>query len=184
LKGLTTILCLTGLLCACVGHQPDHFYILSAQPQGASAARTAPLTQVALKVVLPSLVDRPEMILNTSADGIVVLEHERWAAPLADLLTQALARDLEQRRTDLLIANHGNDARIKILIDIVQVTIRRGQRAGIEAHWRIIGAHPGAETVGGDVFSAPLGEQDYAAVPRALSDCVALLADRLAEQLQ
>jgi uncharacterized lipoprotein YmbA len=183
-KGLSTALGLAGLLCACVAHQPDHFYILSAQPQGANAARTAPLTQATLKVSVPSLVDRPEMIFNTSADGIVVVEHERWAAPLPDLMTETLARDVEQRRTDMLIANHGNDARIKILIDVVQVTIRKGQRAGIEAHWRIIGAHAGTEAVGGEMFSVPLGGQDYAAVAQALSDCLALLADRLVEQLK
>lgn len=190
MKGLSTALCLIGLLCACVAHQPDHFYILSPQPQGASVARMAPLTQVTLKVAVPSLVDRPEMILNSSADGIIVLEHERWAAPLAELMTQTLARNIEQRRSDMLIANHGSDARIKVLVDVVQVTVGRGQRASIEAHWRIIGAHTGTdqhaggETVGGEVFSVPLGEQDYAAVAQALSACLGLLADRLVEQLR
>lgn len=183
MKILSTSLCLIGLLCACVAHQADHFYILNPQPQTASAARSAPLTQVTLKVALPSLVDRPEMVINTSAEGIAVLEHERWAAPLADLMTQTLARNIEQRRTDMLVANHGNDARIKIIVDVVQVTIRRGQRASIEAHWRIIGARGGTDAVGGEVFAAPLGEQDYAAVAQALSQCVGLLADRLVEQL-
>ena len=185
MKGLSTALCTISLLCACVARQPDHFYILSPQPQGPIAARAAPLTQVALKVAVPSLVDRPEMILNSAADGIVVLEHERWAAPLADLMTEALARNIEQRRTDMLVANRASDARIKILIDVVQVTLRRGQRAGIEAHWRIIGARAGTEAlVGGEVFSVPLEGQDYAAAAQALSGCLGLLADRLVEQLR
>ena len=184
MKALLTAASLAGLLCACVAHQADHFYILSPQPQGGSPPRSMPITAVTLKVAVPSLVDRPEMILNTSADGIVVLEHERWAAPLPDLMTETLARDVEQRRTDMLVGNHGNDAQIKIVVDVVRLTIRRGQRAGIEAHWRIIGAHAGAEAVGGEVFSVPLGEQDYAAVAQALSDCLGLLADRLVEKLR
>jgi uncharacterized protein len=176
-------LCLIGLLCACVAHQTDHFYILNPQPQTARVARTAPLTQVELRMGLPSLVDRPEMVVNTSAEGIAVLEHERWAAPLPDLMSQTLARNIEQRRSDILVANHGSDAHIKIMVDVVQMTIRRGQRASIEAHWRIIGARSGA-AVGGEVFAVPLGEQqDYAAVAQALSQCVGLLADRLVEQL-
>jgi uncharacterized protein len=183
-KALAKTLVVVTLLCACVAHQADHFYILNPQPQGASAARTAPLTLATLRVALPSLVDRPEMILNTSADGIVVLEHERWAAPLADLMTEALARNIEQRRTDMLVSNHGSDARIKIMVDVVRMTVRRGQRAGIEAHWRIIGARAGPDMVGGDVFAVPLGEQDYAAVAQALSECLGLLADRLVEQLK
>lgn len=183
MKVLSTSLCLIGLLCACVAHQADHFYILYPQPQTASAARRAPLTQVTLRMALPSLVDRPEMVVNTSAEGIAVLEHERWAAPLADLMTETLARNIEQRRNDMLVANHGSDARIKIIIDIVQMTLRRGQRASIEAHWRIIGARAGTEVVGGEVFSAPLGEQDYPAVAQALSQCLGLLADRLVQEL-
>jgi uncharacterized lipoprotein YmbA len=182
-KALSRSLCLAGLLSACVTHQADHFYILYPQPQTAGAARSAPLTQVTLRMALPSLVDRPELVVNTSAQGIAVLEHERWAAPLADLMTQTLARNIEQRRSDMLVSNHGNDARIKIVIDVVQMTIQRGRGASIEAHWRIIGARGGAEAVGGEVFNAPLPEQDYAAVAQALSQCVGLLADRLVEQL-
>ena len=36
---------------------------------------------------------------------------------------------------------------------------------------------------GGDVFSAPVGQDGYAAVAQALSDCLALLADRLVVQI-
>jgi uncharacterized lipoprotein YmbA len=183
-RTLSTAVCLIGLLCACVAHRPDHFYILSPQPRGASAARTEPLTQVALKLALPSLVDRSEMIVNTSTDGIVVLEHERWAAPLADLMTQALARNIEQRRSDLLVASPGNSAGIKITVDIVQMTVRKGQRVSIEAHWRIVGAHGGTEVVGAEVFGAPVAEQDYAAVAHAVSECLGLLADRLVEEMK
>jgi uncharacterized lipoprotein YmbA len=183
-RTLSTAVCLISLLSACVAHRADHFYILSPQPQGASAARTEPLTQVTLKVALPSLVDRSEMIVNTSTDGIVVLEHERWAAPLADLMTQALARNIEQRRSDLLVAAHANNAGIKIAVDVVQMTIRIGQRASIEAHWRIIGAHGGTEVVGAGVFSAPAAAQDYAAVAQAVSECLGLLADRLVEKMK
>jgi uncharacterized lipoprotein YmbA len=168
-KAPSMSLCLIVLLCACVTHQADHFYILNAQPQSASAARSAPLTQVTIRMALPSLVDRPEMVVNTSAEGIAVLEHERWAAPLADLMTQTLARNIEQRRSDLLVAGHGGDARIKIIIDVVQMTIRR--------------ARAGTEAVGGEVFTAPLGEQDFAAVAQALSQCLGLLADRLVKEL-
>ena len=183
MKAPSLFLCLIVLLCACVTHQADHFYILNAQPQTAGAARSAPLTQVTIRMALPSLVDRPEMVVNTSAEGIAVFEHERWAAPLADLMTQTLARNIEQRRSDLLVANRGSDARIKIVIDVVQMTVRRGQQASMEAHWRIIGARAGTEAVGGDVFTAPLGEQDFAAVAQALSQCLGLMADRLVKEL-
>jgi uncharacterized protein len=185
-KSLLAAVGILSLLCACVTSRPDHFYILSTQPQSVPEARTAPAKQVSLRVTLPSLVDRSEMILNTSANGIIVLEHERWAAPLGDLATQTLARDLELRRSDILVAGAGRsgDAAVKVTVDLVQMTVRRGERASIEAHWRITDPHAVADVVGSEIFSAAVARDDYAAVPQALSECVGLLADRLAGQMR
>lgn len=186
MKSLLTAVCCLALLCACASRRPDHFYILSAQPPGGSEARTVPATQVTLRVTLPSLVDRSEMILNTTANGITVLEHERWAAPLADLVTQTLARDLERRRSDVLVVpgvGRTGTAAVTVTVDLMQVTVRKGERASIEAHWRILDTRTGADSVGSDVFSAPVGREDYAAVPQALSECLGLLADRLMGQI-
>ena len=174
------------LLSACAGH-PDRFYILSTQPAGAGQARTLPAVPAVLKVTLPSVVDRPEMVLSTSADDVMVQEHERWAAPLADLVTQTLARDLERRRSDLLVAdssvNRPGGSAVKINVDVVQLTVHRGREAGIEAHWRILDPRTGKEVTGGDVFSSPLGQDDYAAAAQGLSRCLALLADRLVAEM-
>ena len=176
------------LLCACVTSRPDHFYILSPQPQGASIPRTTPATQVWLRVALPSLTDRSEMIINTSANGVMVLEHERWAAPLTDLMTQTLARDIERRRSDILVADPSvrqpREIAVRMTIDVVQMTVRKGERASIEAHWRIVDLRSGGDVAGSEVFSAPAAHDDYAAVPQALSDCLALLADRLVGQMR
>jgi uncharacterized protein len=175
------------LLSACATSHPDHFYILSTQPAGAGTARTSPAAPAALKVTLPSVVDRPEMVLNTSADDVIIQEHERWAAPLADLVWQTLARDLERRRSDLLVAdssvNRASGSVIKINVDVVQLTVHRGRQASIEAHWRILDPRTGKDVTGGDVFSSPLGQDDYAAVAQALSQCLGLLADRLVGQM-
>ena len=188
MKSLLTAACTLSLLGACASSRPDHFYVLSAQPPSANAARTSPATQVALRVTLPSLVDRPEMILDTSPDGVVVLEHERWGAPLADLMTQTLAQDIERRRGDMLVAaqsvTHPGGAVVKVSVDVVQMTVRRAERASIETHWRILDARAGKEVVGGEVFSKPLAQDNYAAVAQALSECLGLLADRLLEQMQ
>ncbi len=187
MKSLLAALAALGLLSACAASHPDSFYILSAQPSGAADARSAPLTQVVLKVTLPSVVDRPEMVLNDSADGVVIQEHERWAAPPSDLATQTLARDLERRRADLLVADSGaarsSGSIVKINVDVVQMTVHRGQQASIEAHWRIIDPRTGKDAVGSELFSAPLGTDDYAAIAQGLSRCLGLLADRLAAQL-
>jgi uncharacterized lipoprotein YmbA len=187
MKSLLT-LCAIGLLCACATSRPDHFYILSAQPQAAAQPPSTPATPVVLKVTLPSLVDRPEMVLNTSADGVRVLEHERWGAPLADLVVQTLGQDMERRRSDLLVGGPGaaraSGAPIKITVDVVQMTARQGDRVSIETHWRIVDPRKPADLAGNEVFSAPLGQDSYAAIAQALSDCLGNFADRLVAQIQ
>jgi uncharacterized protein len=180
--------CAIGLLCACATSRPDHFYILSAQPQAAAQPTTAPTTPVVLKVTLPSLVDRPEMILNTSADGVAVLEHERWGAPLPDLVVQTLGQDIERRRGDLFVGGQGavrpNGAAVKITVDVVQMTARQGDRVSIETHWRIVDSRKSTDLAGNELFSTPLGQDSYAAIAQALSDCLSHLADRLVTQIQ
>ncbi len=186
MKLLPTAAVFLGLLGACASSPPDHFYVLTAQPPTGGATQTTPAVQATLKVSLPSLVDRAEMVLNTSADAVTVLEHERWAAPLIDLMTQTLAQDIERRRGDLLVGHNvsrSSAPAIKITVDMVQVWMRRGARASIETHWRILDTRNGKEVAGGDIFTAPLGQEGYATVAQALSQCIAKLADRLAEQM-
>jgi uncharacterized lipoprotein YmbA len=186
-KTWSTVLFSLGLLAACVTHQPDHFYILSPQPPAPGEARATSMSQATLRVTLPSLVDRPEMIVNTSADGVIVLEHERWAAPLADLVTQTLAQDIERRRRDVLFTgqsvSHSGAAAVKVSVDVTQIIVRRGERASVDAHWRILDVRTGKDVVGGEVFSQPLVADGYSAVAEALSGCLGLLADRLAAQM-
>jgi len=183
--------CCVCLLSACATSRPDHFYILSAQPgdssEGRNVPRKVPATAVFLNVSIPSLVDRPEMVFNTSADGVVVMEHERWAAPFADLVSAALARDIERRRADVLVAESGHGgghaAEFNMKVDVVQVSVHPGGRASIEAQWHILNVRTGKDVTGDDMFSAPLTGDGAAAATVALSECLGLLADRLAAQL-
>jgi uncharacterized protein len=188
LRASLTAVCSLMLLDACVSSRPDHFYILSALPQAAAEVHPAAELQAVLKVTLPPWADRSEMLLNTSAGEVIVLEHERWAAPLADLVRQTLALDIERRRADMTVAdrevNRSNAPAIGITVDVVQMTVHRGERALIEAHWRIHDPRTGSDTVGGGEFAAALAGEGYASVAQALSECLGALADRLVQQLR
>jgi hypothetical protein len=187
MKAPWTPACVLILLGACASTQPDHFYVLTVHPQGTSDARPAAAAQATLKVTLPASADRAEMLLDASGGQVIVLEHERWAAPLADLATQTLARDIERRRNDMLVYTHdmgpSKDTDLRIAVDVVQISLRRGGQARIEAQWQINDAHSAKVVVGGGDFSVPLAEGDYAAVAQSLSECLGLLADRLVAQM-
>ena len=174
------------ILAGCAGQQ-DHFYALTTLPENAPAATAAFTTHVMLTISLPPLVDRRQMVIATSADQLLVLEHERWAAPLSDLVMQTLGRDLEQRRADVLVADRGFDQPslipVKIRVDIVRMSVRAGAQATLEAHWRVVDARRNTDEVGGETFTSPVAGGDYAAVARAFSNDLSSLADRLVAKI-
>jgi uncharacterized protein len=173
-------------LASCVTRQPDHFYVIDPLPAAATAPRSQFDRQATLRVTIPSLVDRGEMVIATQ-NGVSVMEHERWAAPLADMIGSALSRDIERRRSDVVVLPRSADKAgiplIKIAVEIDQVTARLAEHLSIDAHWRVTDARTGKETLGRDTFVSPQQPQNYADVAAALSACIALLADRLAGEI-
>jgi uncharacterized protein len=181
---------LAGLL-GCAG-QRDRFYTLSTLPETPAASSPAASaasygTHVILTVSMPPVVDRRQLVIHTSSDQVVILEHERWAAPLSELVSQTLARDIERRRPDVLVADRTFDrvgvAPLRVRVDIVQMAARRGAQAILEAHWRVVNPAARSDDLGGELFVAPLSGDDYAAVAQAFSTDLAALADRLVEKL-
>jgi uncharacterized lipoprotein YmbA len=183
MKSLSLGLCALLLLAACMTGRPDRFYVLNPQPAAIGEPRSQFDRQVILSVTIPSLLDRGEMVITTSS-GVAVMDHERWGAPLADLISASLSQDIERRRGDVVvlpkIANKAGIPIVRVAVEIDSVTARLGDHLNIETHWRVTDAGTGKETVGRDAFASQRQTQSYAEVAAALSECVAQLADRLA----
>jgi uncharacterized protein len=174
------------VLAGCVTRHSDHFYVLNPLPAGVAPSRSQFERQVTLRVTIPSMVDRGEMVLATMS-GVSVMDHERWAAPLADMVSGTLSQDIERRRSDVVVLPRSADKAgiplIRIAVDIDQVTARLADHLSIEAHWRITDARTAKETLGRDTFVSPQQAQSYTEIAAAFSACVALLADRLAGEI-
>lgn len=173
-------------IAGCVTRQPDHFYVIDPLPAAVAASRSQFDRQVTLRVTIPSLVDRGEMVIAT-ASGVSVMDHERWAAPLADMISSALSQDIERRRSDVVVLPRSADKAgiplIRVAVEFDQVSARMSQPFSIDTHWRITDVKTGKETLGRDTFVSPLRAQTYTEVAAALSACIALLADRLAAEI-
>ncbi len=174
------------VLSGCAASHADHFYVIDAPPGSARESGAAFTRQVMLQVSVPSLIDRAAMVITTP-DGVAVLEHERWGAPLSDLITSALARNIEGKRSDVVVLPHqlgkAGVPLTTIAVDVDEVRARLGDQVSIEAHWRIADAAGGKVTLGRDVFASPAHSQSYAAVADGLSAAVGLLADRLMKEI-
>jgi uncharacterized protein len=175
---------LGGTMLAACASQTDRFYTLTAMPDSPPVPRAASTTQVVLSISVPTVVDRRAMVLDTPGNQLTILEHERWAAPISDLIAQTLAGDIERRRPDVMVAVRGfGSSPVKIRIDIAELSARAAGNATLEAHWHIADAESKTDLVGSETFTAPVASGDCAAVARAFSVAVSSLADRLAEKL-
>ena len=175
-----------GIVLTACASKPDHFYTLDVLPAGARPALASKVLHVRLDVTVPSLVDRSEMVVTTANNGVQILDHERWAAPLSDQVAQTLSRDLERRRPDVLVGDRrfdqGNAAAV-VKVDIVRMSAARAGHVKLEAHWHITDIDAGIDTVGGDSLNAPLSGADYAAMAQAYSQALSQLADKLVAAL-
>jgi uncharacterized lipoprotein YmbA len=176
------------LLVAACASNPDHFYTLNTLPDTERGPLTSPSVHVVLDVTVPSLVDRAEMVITTSRNAILVLDHERWAVGLADQVSQTLARDIEKRRSDILIGDRGFDQAasppVTMKVDVVRMSAQQGGRASIEAQWRVVDASAGVDEIGNGSFDVPLSGEGYASVAQAYSQALSSLADRLAANVR
>ena len=174
------------VLTGCLSRQHDRFYVLNPLPAALGPSRSQFDRQVTLRVTIPSMVDRGEIVIATPS-GISVMDHERWAAPLADMVNATLGQDIERRRTDVVVLTTSADKAgipvTRIIVEIDQVNARLADHLSIETHWRVVDARSGKETLGRDTFVSPQQPQSYTEFAAAFSACIALLADRLVAEI-
>ena len=182
-----TILLSATLLYGCASISSDRFYALQPIPATPANAHGVFTTQVSLQISVPSMVDRNEMVVK-QADRVKVLEHERWAAPLTDQILIVLGQDLENRRADLLISTRRisqvGAPRFNVAVEIFDLALASTGGARIEVRWRVSGMEIPVNLVGRDTFTASgAGGAGYGAGAEALSQCIALLAERIVADL-
>jgi uncharacterized lipoprotein YmbA len=94
---------------------------------------------------------------------------------------------LAPRRADRVVGDRrfdqGGSPPVTLTVDIVRMSVQRNARASIEAHWRIVNASAGVDAIGGDVVTAPVNGESYAAIAQGYSQALSALADRLVVDL-
>jgi uncharacterized protein len=144
-------------LAACAS-APLHYYTLiapagSMAPTGESAgalsgANRSPLPFELLPVSVPAQVDQPQLVVREGGQGVALLNGERWIAPLADEVRDALsadlARELHSQDVSGLPANDKPLVRIKL--DLRRFDSQPSSYALIEGNWSVRLLHGGGHT--------------------------------------
>ena len=180
LAALALWLCMA-LGCAATA-PPTRFHTLLPAPDAGPAAPvvTSPGWEM-LAVTVPPQVDRPQWVVRQADGALMVLEDERWAAPLADEIAAAVADRL--RRAAPATTVPPGQRPWRIAIDVQRFESAPGRFARIEAEWSL---RPGDSATAGwrcrGSFERPAGS-GYAALAAAHREALVQLGDAIARGL-
>jgi uncharacterized protein len=102
------------LLGGCATAPENHYYVLSADGPTVPSARSPSKDTIMLATLrLPGVLDRTQMVEGTGPHSVAVLEYDRWAEPLDQMISRVLADDLAVRSG----VRAGRDRHIAVEID-------------------------------------------------------------------
>lgn len=171
-KAGLALLCLT--LAACAGGSPEsHYYTLSPVGPAAAPSSGKPLFRVT-SVHLPSIYDRPQLVVRTGPESVDLNEFERWAEPLERMTARILAQDIALRRPRPPGPVPAEQPRLMVSID--EFAADRSGTARLSGTWRITGADD--QTRAGDFsYAKPADASRPERVAAAMSALLGQLAD-------
>jgi len=175
------------LLAAC-SSAPMHFYTLKqSSADAATTAQAAPAYVIDVQpVTVPAQVDQQELLVRESGQRVAILDNERWAAPLAAEMREALAADLTAMlgTRDMHGLEHLPSTPLyRIDVEIRQFESWPGRHASIEADWNIRGTDERALATCTSNVSETVGP-GYEALVQGHQRALARIAADIAEALR
>jgi uncharacterized lipoprotein YmbA len=185
-RGTLVALAVAAALAACASRTGEHFYTVSAESSapgpGAAAQRV-----VVSPIVIPALIDRPQVVVRTGAHEIAVLENHRWGESLSMDLTRALVNDLRQVRpgADIVAAEASQGQGSEQILDVVITELLSGPGAStsLQASWALHDRtrHCVIQESFSTAIPTPAG---YGAVPAAYAEAMSRLAEAVAQTIR
>lgn len=156
------VCCLAAAIIAGCGNPPkEYFYTLTGgAPATVGVVSNTPAAyRVAIgPVTLPELVDRPQLVVHTSAQEVAILEQHRWAEPLKSAIPRVIAADLVEQlgaSASAFPQADGSDANFAVRLDIARLDAELGSAVTIEALWSVHRISGGEPKTGRSVIRAP-----------------------------
>ena len=167
---------LAALLAACgsLSTPPENFYTLSVEtpaPNAPPSAASAP--QVTVEVSLNEMVDRPQLVVRTGPNRVVILEQQRWGEPLKEAIARVVAADLRR------VVAGANGETLHVALDVRRFESLPGDAVEIEAAWRAARGKSG-EINGVATIREPARGAGYDALAAAHSRGLAKVSEQIA----
>jgi len=174
------------VLAACGSSPAPRLYTLDASAPGTSGAATG-LSVYVGPVAVPDAVDRPQLVVRTGANEVVVLDGHRWAEPLkvaiGRVLASKLSRDLGTPRVGAFPGTALADAAFRVQVDVQRFESAPESAVVLEAVWSVRRAAGGA-TASGRTVATESAAGNYEAIPLAHARALEALSRDIAAAIR
>jgi uncharacterized protein len=172
----------TGGPMACGSSPPSTFYALSPE---SGVAQPAPVHTLRLRRPgIAGYLDRPEIVRKIVDHRLGVVETDRWAAPLDEMLGRVLAQDVEQRLEGCVVFTEDGaitaDADLTIEIDVRRFDVGEGGEVNLVAE---VAMEKGDNHEVAGTRAVRLREVPSAATTPALLSAMSDLVGKLADEV-
>jgi len=180
------ILCAAAALVAgCGTSPPSRFYTLSATATPASSSST--LLIAVGPVTVPAVVDRPEIVVSTGPNEVRLDDFNRWASPLQDGLSRAVAENLVAilgtPRVTRFPQPLATDPEYRVAIEVRTFESLPGRAAVLDAVWTVRRAKDGKAQTGRTSAREAPADSGYEALAAAHSRAVARMSQDIANAI-
>ena len=181
-----SLACALALVAAGCASPPVKYYTLSA---GSPPASTPSKTSVVVgPVAVPSVIDRPQIVVTSSANQVTVDEFSRWASPVQDNLTRVVADNLAALlgtpRVTLYQSSLGADVEYRVQIEVRNFESAPGKYASLDAVWSVRRLKDGKTETGRTSVHESVEGDGFEALAAAHSRGIARLSQDIAEAIR
>jgi len=173
-----------GLAAGCSTPPPSRFYTLAATATSTSAPQPSTLVIAVGPVTVPSVVDRPEFVVSTGPNEVRLDDFNRWASPLQDALSRAIAENLVAilgtPRVVRFPQTLATEPDYRVAVEVRTFESTPGKSTALDAVWTVRRAKDGRTSTGRTSARESVSESGYDALAAAHSRAVARLSEDIA----
>lgn len=173
-----------GLAAGCSTPPPSRFYTLAATATSTSAPQPSTLVIAVGPVTVPSVVDRPEFVVSTSPNEVRLDDFHRWASPLQDGVSRAIAENLVAilgtPRVVRFPQTLATEPDYRVAIEVRTFESTPGKSTALDAVWTVRRAKDGKTQTGRTSARETVTESGYEALAAAHSRAVARMSQDIA----
>ena len=182
---LAGLIALALLVCGCPTAVSPRFYTLN--PTAKATGAYFPHTVSVGPVLIPAVVDRPQIVTTVGPNEIRIDEFNRWAAPLQDeigrVVTENLAAMLESSRIIPFPRAASEAAHFRVTIQLLRFDSLPERAAVIDARWAVRDTDSGRTVTGRTTRTEDLRQNGHEHLAAAHSRALERLSGDIAQTL-